>query len=218
MLDAFTDQQARFDRAFCHGGTSCSTTCEACGRTYFVTSPGHGDYEPGEIERYRKLAEEQPDKYIEVADFCSVSDMDFEGRRIVIGCLCDPTKKYSEWIEKYASELTEYLRLFWSDRLKKAQRVADESRSALLALLPQDGKGEWQLMDTAPKNATWVEVVLPGGASTCLAHWASDLSGEEQPKFQGWFRRLGDHFRKIIPPPIAWRPETIPAATADGGK
>ena len=68
-LNQFTDQQSRIDRAFSIVASSCTAYCEACGRTFFVTSQGHGDYDEGELERLHNLAEEQPDKYIEVSAF-----------------------------------------------------------------------------------------------------------------------------------------------------
>ena len=38
------------------------------------------------------------------------------------------------------------------------------------------------------------------------AHWASDLSGEEQPPFEGWFVKAGeDRNVGVNGTPIAWR-------------
>ena len=139
MLKEFTAQQARFDSAFARGATSCSTTCDACGRIYFVTSPGHGDYEPGELDRLRELANDFPDKYIEVHDFGSVSYSFLDGKHVVIGCLCDPTKGYSDSIEEHARELTTYLLLYWRDKQAEADQLAKTSREAILMLAPQGG-------------------------------------------------------------------------------
>lgn len=58
-------------------------------------------------------------------------------------------------------------------------------------------------MKTAPKDCTWVLVELPDGSHT-EAHWASDLSGEEQPAFRGWFER-GDRGFVEVPDPVRWR-------------
>lgn len=68
-LGEYTEQQSRFYLSFSRGGTCCSDTCEACGRTYFITSQGHGDYNEGELESLREKAAAEPDKYIEVPDF-----------------------------------------------------------------------------------------------------------------------------------------------------
>ena len=59
----------------------------------------------------------------------------------------------------------------------------------------------WGPIATAPKNATWIEVIMSDG-TTLEAHWAQDLSGEDQPPFQGWFNR------KLvqIETPDGWRP------------
>lgn len=64
---------------------------------------------------------------------------------------------------------------------------------------------EWRSMDSAPHNATWVKVKMADGR-VLRAHWASDLSGEEQPPFRGWFVSAGSYMRGIENP-IAWRPE-----------
>ena len=60
-------------------------------------------------------------------------------------------------------------------------------------------------MNCAPKDCSWVEVELAGG-DICQAHWASDLSGEEQPPYRGWFRRNenGVGFAQVYP--LHWRP------------
>jgi len=62
---------------------------------------------------------------------------------------------------------------------------------------------DWRLMKSAPKTATWVQVRLKDG-SIIRAHYAEDLSGEEQPPFQGWFKDGGNQFVEVYP--IAWRP------------
>lgn len=57
----------------------------------------------------------------------------------------------------------------------------------------------------APKNATWITVLMENG-TTQNAHWAQDLSGEDQPMFRGWFIKSGDHDYSPIDEPIAWKP------------
>jgi len=44
------------------------------------------------------------------------------------------------------------------------------------------------------------------------AHWASDLSGEEQPPFEGWFVPVKDQSGRIlyymeIREPVSWKPK-----------
>lgn len=65
----------------------------------------------------------------------------------------------------------------------------------------------WFDMETAPMNATWV-LVLQADGTEIEAHWAQDLSGEEQPPFRGWYVRYpdgGDSRFRGIPTPLGWR-------------
>lgn len=100
-------------------------------------------------------------------------------------------------------------------RFGKPQAVPEDSQLRRLSdifhmldcLFGKDrGLTPWQPMATAPKNATWVEVLLPDH-TVVNAHWAEDMSGEEQPPFRGWFASSASltSFREV-PAPIAWRP------------
>ncbi len=143
MLTDYTDQQARFDTAFAAMATCCSIKCDNCGRTYFVTSPGHGDYEDGELGKLRSRAAKEPERFIEVPDYSSVSFVHWAGKQLVIGCVCDPTKPTSDWIERYAEELTEYLRAYWQAKQVKARalkRKADECEAILAMAETKDDK------------------------------------------------------------------------------
>lgn len=69
----------------------------------------------------------------------------------------------------------------------------------------------WNSMGSAPHDATEVRVVMADGTVYERAHWACDLSGEEQPAFRGWFRpyynsdgRVGGYFG--ISEPVGWQP------------
>lgn len=70
---------------------------------------------------------------------------------------------------------------------------------------------DWRAMSSAPKNAKWVEV--DNGVATIRAHFAEDLSGEDQPAFSGWFYAVKDekdrtlYFAAVHPKPKRWRPE-----------
>lgn len=63
-------------------------------------------------------------------------------------------------------------------------------------------------MSSAPVNAKRVKVVTPDGKVHCDAHFAMDLSGEEQPPFIGWFVRGSSGYRQI-PTPVGWLPLLI---------
>jgi hypothetical protein len=68
----------------------------------------------------------------------------------------------------------------------------------------------WQPMSSAPKNATDVEVQTPAG-EVLVAHWACDLSGEDQPPYRGWFKKVMGLGGRVlycagIDEPKAWRP------------
>lgn len=67
---------------------------------------------------------------------------------------------------------------------------------------------KWLSMDDAPKGRT-VRVKLKSGKIT-EAHFAQDLSGEDQPPFKGWFTlRSAAHpeYGFIqIDDPISWKP------------
>lgn len=63
---------------------------------------------------------------------------------------------------------------------------------------------EWRSMHSAPHDCSWVQVKMKDG-QILRAHWAEDMTGEEQPCFRGWFKRGGDGFIDIGNP-IAWRP------------
>jgi hypothetical protein len=201
MLKDYTDQQSRVATAFSFGGSLCTAHCEACGRTYFVTSDGHGDYEEGELEELYEKAKKQPHKYIEVPDYSSVATMYMPGpskrKEVVVGCECDPTKPLSDFIEEYASQLTCYLQEYWKENRSEAVRRKTEADQAIRVL-------GWIPMEQAPKDATWVEVQTVDG-DVVKAHWASDTSGEEQPPFEGWFMdNGGSHFTEVKP--VHWRP------------
>lgn len=64
---------------------------------------------------------------------------------------------------------------------------------------------DWRLLCSAPRDATWMIVKLRDGKEV-KAHWAQDLSGEEQPPFRGFFVRHGTYFREAFPDPICWKP------------
>jgi len=46
---------------------------------------------------------------------------------------------------------------------------------------------EWKLISSAPNDSTSIQVKMKDGTIHKDAHWASDMSGENQPIFEGWF-------------------------------
>lgn len=80
-----------------------------------------------------------------------------------------------------------------------------------LALAVGSTAERWLPMTSAPKNCTHVRVLMKEGTVHEDAHWASDLSGEDQPPFEGWFIPVKDSQGKTayycgIPKPKAWMP------------
>lgn len=57
---------------------------------------------------------------------------------------------------------------------------------------------EWQPISTAPMDATEVRVRMKDGLMVECAHWASDLSGESQPAYRGWFVPVPDRDGRVL--------------------
>jgi hypothetical protein len=134
LREEYTPEQARFARAFSRGATLCSAECQACRRIHFVSCRGHGDYEPGELEALKLRREKEPDKYVEWDTFDSIGLVNIEGKQLVVGCPCDPTKRLTTWIEHWADELTDYLRYYYEDQRKMAQAAVENGDRRLADL------------------------------------------------------------------------------------
>lgn len=132
-MGIYSDQQSRLVTGFCHSSTSCVCDC-ACGRVYFVSADGHGDYEEGELERFQKKAREQPGKYIEESTYDTVDMVHIGGKQIVPHCECGEAVKLAKWIEEHAEGLAAYLTRYF-DELKKAAendaKIAEQINDAL---------------------------------------------------------------------------------------
>ena len=65
---------------------------------------------------------------------------------------------------------------------------------------------EWISIDSVPKNGTRFKALMKDGTIYEDTHWASDLSGCEQPPFEGFFKtsRPGEFVQ--IDTPKAWVP------------
>ena len=86
--------------------------------------------------------------------------------------------------------------------MKKTQNTCETALPSLAE--PSGSDDSWQPIKTAPRNASWVQVMTSEG-TVHRAHWASDLSGEDQPPFEGWFIDM-ESYMLGIPWPVAWRP------------
>lgn len=66
-------------------------------------------------------------------------------------------------------------------------------------------RSSWWFCPRVPVNrwkAKWVQVMLEDG-TVLDAHWACDLSGDEQPPFLGWFDR--QHREILFKRIMLWR-------------
>lgn len=70
----------------------------------------------------------------------------------------------------------------------------------------------WYSMEAAPKNCTHIDLLMADKQVIRDAHWASDLSGEEQPPFEGWFVKVSESLYRQVDgdhptqQPVGWRP------------
>ena len=61
----------------------------------------------------------------------------------------------------------------------------------------------WRDMESAPDTTENILVNTKHGEY--IAHFAQDLSGEDQPAFKGWFTKTGPHDYQQVTP-IGWKP------------
>jgi hypothetical protein len=64
----------------------------------------------------------------------------------------------------------------------------------------------WLPMRLAPRDCAEIRVILRDGTVHDRCHYARDLSGEEQPPFEGFFVRRGSHYSEVDP--VAWMRRT----------
>lgn len=84
------------------------------------------------------------------------------------------------------------------------QRIFNLPNEVAEAVDRQTREG-WRPMRTGPMTGPVVDVeVKTKDGRVVEAHFARDLSGDEQPPFEGWFTRAGSGFTQIDP--VAWRP------------
>ena len=132
-MTLYTDQQSRLVKAFCNSSTLCCQDC-SCGRIHFVSAHGHGDYSPGELEKLQQLAKEQPEKYIEEADFDSIDFISIDGQQLVPDCPCKRAERYAVFIERHAERLADYLLRFFQEKLTEAKAKAATAERIKTAL------------------------------------------------------------------------------------
>jgi hypothetical protein len=84
---------------------------------------------------------------------------------------------------------------------EKLSSENDTSNGILGAVSPS--LTDWQDLKTHPKNTKWVEG-LQKNNEIVKCHYACDLSGEEQPAFEGFFKDCGSYFAEVDI--IKWRP------------
>lgn len=182
----------------------------------FHDDPRAGTWEEGELEKLQAQAKTDPKKYMALdrdaytTNFCGHEWMweCQECRREALGMM-NRIWAFRATIAKFINRRVE----------TEAKRAVEELQTCTLREhLNPDAPG-WQPMGTAPKNATEVTLKMNTGAIYPRAHWAQNLSGEEQPAFAGWFVQINSlvrlrlSFRACNGDPVGWRPigETKPA-------
>jgi hypothetical protein len=114
----------RFKEAFDDCGGSSHLTCE-CGRTHYDTSHP-GDYEAGELERFDKMHEQDPEKYIPCDH--SIGYYCIDGKSFVWDCPCKGGLPYEKFIKKHRHGIAEYLNSLADamDKDSKLTRVKEQ--------------------------------------------------------------------------------------------
>jgi len=112
---------AEFVNAFIHSG-SLVISCELCGREHFACYE-KGWYEEGELERLRKKAAENPDKYIEDDSSDSIGWGTIAGKQFVWDCPCLPEtmRRYEDFVVECRYAILKYLRARATRLQKRAE-------------------------------------------------------------------------------------------------
>jgi hypothetical protein len=96
----------------------------------------------------------------------------------------------------------------WPESTKMYKTIKDQIEGIRQVILPDP----WKPISDY-KGYGEVLVALPDGTIQ-LAHWASDLSGSDQPPFEGWFEKVFNDSGNIlycrgIETPIAWKDKVV---------
>lgn len=179
-----------FEKVFTLNTSGCIETCK-CGKIYF-NGVNSWDWEEGEFESLQANP-----KAIELP--YGITRLEVEGQFFVADCDCwhERALKIINWLEIHCEKIGEYFREIKTARIKQADKLPVD----ITFPFPEG----FRSMVNAPKNATEIQVLMKDGLIQ-IAHWAQDLSGEEQPPFQGWFIKQG-HGYSQIDDPIAWKPK-----------
>ena len=90
------------------GHGSLVQTCEGCERTYFSNKEcTFFEYEEGEYEYLVKMAEENPDSYIEIYED-GVNSITIDNCSLVIGCDCNKIGRYESFIRSFQDEIVSF--------------------------------------------------------------------------------------------------------------
>lgn len=111
-----------FQEAFSSHGGGCYRNCE-CGRQYF-NGNGGWDWEEGELEHLRAMAEKDPDGYIELDYSCGT--MEIFGESIVYFCPCGRARGWESMLCADARSIAEYLSKRGKRWKEEAKRIAEE--------------------------------------------------------------------------------------------
>ena len=118
------------------------------------------------------------------------------------------------FVVKYTREQDTTTMRFSDKELRHAFRQGFE---AALNTIEADN-AKLREMDDAPKDASWILAWFKSGFSVrpLPIHWASDLSGSEQPAYQGWFSAngLGSFYQVDLKDCLGWEPTNKAAASA----
>lgn len=175
-----------FEEAFRASSVSCRERCE-CGQQFYDGSDNSWDWNEGELEELQTNA---------TCLNYGVELVNIEGGYYVRDCHCWHSRaiQIMHFLDAFDTKIAEYF------KLEKSRKEDEAKRAVTINILYNEMKDGWREMGSAPRDATTLEVLMHN-RTTKHAHWAQDLSGEEQPIFRGWF----DENRYQIEDPIAWR-------------
>lgn len=125
--DTYTSAEAALSRAFRGTSALCAVDC-ACGRTYFVSAAGYGDFEPGELEGYKAKASIDPDKYVECVAFDHVDTVWIGGEELVVQCVCGKARRYLEFFEANRDALADFIAERLKDEIGELERRVEDAR------------------------------------------------------------------------------------------
>lgn len=129
--DLDTEPSDLFRRCVTDGGTMCYTECGHCGRVHFVSSRGHGDYEPGILEDLKAKAKAEPDRYVEESVFDGIEIGYIAGMNTVVHCRCNALSRYEAWIWDHRSLIIDYLTQRCKEDADVARRLHDKTEKML---------------------------------------------------------------------------------------